>query len=64
MGYVAMAKSGEDYRSLARRHAARAEGCSDQLRAVLLALGDTYDLLARVQDTLDDESAIYKSLHP
>jgi len=48
------------YRRLARRAQESAEGRSDELRGVLMAIGATYELLAHVQDTLDKKLATYR----
>jgi hypothetical protein len=39
----------------------QAEMCSEELRSVMLAIGDAYELLAHVQKTLDDDTAVYAS---
>jgi len=45
----------------ARRAKHQAEMCSEELRSVLLAIGDAYELLAHVQENLDDKFAVYAS---
>jgi hypothetical protein len=56
-----MSKAADEYRRLAKRHSRRAETCSPQLRALLEALGDTYEVIAQAQDVLDDKAAVYRS---
>jgi hypothetical protein len=48
------------YRVRAREVSERAEGGSAELRDVLMAVGAAYEIMARVQDTLDDEDAVYQ----
>ena len=49
---------------LTKWQSARAEGCSPQLRAILEALGETCDVVARAQDVRDRKNADYRSANP
>ena len=46
----------------ARRAKLQATTCSEELRSVLLAIGDAYELLAHVQDSLEDETPYTRRL--
>jgi hypothetical protein len=45
----------------ARRAKLQAQTCSEELRGVLRAIGDAYELLAHVQEKLDDDTTGYAS---
>jgi hypothetical protein len=45
----------------ARRAGHRAQASSEELRAVLEAIRHAYEVLARVQEVLDEEDATYES---
>jgi hypothetical protein len=45
----------------ARRAKLQSQTCSEELRGVLRAIGDAYELLAHVQETLDSETVRYAS---
>ena len=55
-----MSQASNEYLRLAREAEDKAEGRSDELRGVLMAIGATYALLARVQETLDDKRASHE----
>ena len=56
-----MSQASNEYWRLAREAKDRSEGRSDELRGVLMAIGATYAVLARVQEALDDERTVYQS---
>ena len=58
-----MSQASSEYWRLAREAKDKAEGRTDELRGVLMAIGAAYVVLARVQEALDDKRATYES-HP
>ena len=54
-----MSKESEAFRWLAHQAKGKAEGRSDAFCGLMLAIGDTYALLARVQEVIDDKGATY-----
>ena len=51
-----MSRESDEYWQRARRVREKADARTDELRGLLLAIEDTYLLLARVQRALDDDS--------
>jgi hypothetical protein len=56
-----MSNQAAEFLLQARRAKLQATTCSEELRSVLLAIGDAYELLAHVQETLDDKTTVYAS---
>ena len=50
-----MSRESDEYWQLARRAREKADARTDELRGLLLAIEDSYLLLARVQRALDDD---------
>lgn len=50
-----MSKAADEYWQLARQARKKADARTDELRGLLLTIVDAYLLLARVQQSLDDE---------
>jgi hypothetical protein len=46
----------------AQRAKLQATTCSEELRSVLLAIGDAYELLAHVEESLEDETPFTRRL--
>ena len=67
-----MSKESDTFRRLAREAEGKAQGCvqgkaeghTDAFCGLMLAIGETYALLARVQDVIDDKSTTYVAVSP
>lgn len=59
-----MSHQAQEFLRQARRAKRQAQTCTEELRAVLVSIGDAYDLLARlaeIQERVDAETAVYAS---
>lgn len=58
-----MSRASDEYWQLARQAREKADARSDELRGLLLTIVDAYVLLARVQESLDDEPLTPPQMH-
>lgn len=58
-----MSKASDEFWQRARQVRAKADARTDELRGLLLTIADSYLLLARVQQSLDDERDLPPRVH-